>query len=117
MSFLLPRYDRASENRLYRSGYLIKSHVDMNQNAGCSIFGHNPSAVLAALEKLLAKKPPLRIPLAINANADALRDKLIALAPSSSASDQFEVVLGMRSGCRGARHCPWPRTHHDGGIA
>ena len=98
MSFLLPRYDRASENRLYRSGYLIKSHVDMNQNAGCSIFGHNPSAVLAALEKLLAKKPPLRIPLAINANADALRDKLIALAPSSSASDQFEVVLGMRSG-------------------
>ena len=61
-SLLLPTYSRASSSALaFRSPYTgVENEVlDLNQNAGCVIFGHNSAGALEAIDAVLKDGTPV----------------------------------------------------------
>lgn len=100
--WVLPAYIRAQGTRLaYRRAWsgAERAVLDVNQNAGCCIFGHNPREAIAALEALIEAGTPLRLPLARCLTEEALEARLRQLsAQALSVPREYECVLGMRTG-------------------
>ena len=69
--------------------------LDLNQNAGCAIFGHSPPDAVGALHACLAARTPMRLPLARCEAAEELSDVLLR---NSGLGPEFQAVLGLHSG-------------------
>ena len=69
--------------------------LDLNQNAGCAIFGHSPPDAVGALHACLAARTPMRLPLARCEAAEELSGVLLR---NSGLGAEFQAVLGLHSG-------------------
>ena len=69
--------------------------LDLNQNAGCAIFGHAPPPAVGALYALLAARTPTRLPLARCEAAEELSDVLLQ---NSGLGADYHAILGLHSG-------------------
>ena len=102
--WLLPAYTSAVGTILsFRPAWSVstRSVLDLNQNAGCGIFGHNAPAIIEALEALLNAGTPLRLPLARCIGAAELSEQLVALSSPALGDGSYDCILGMRTGADG----------------
>ncbi|KAL3907910.1 MAG: hypothetical protein SGPRY_010002, partial [Prymnesium sp.] len=90
VAWVVPTFSRATGCSLsFLSRYTAKpaSLLDLNQNAGCGLFGHYPLEATECVERYVEERRPMRLPLASCEQADALGELLIRRAfPSTSAS-------------------------------
>lgn len=70
--------------------------LDANQNAGCTIFGHVAPVVIDVIHRLLAARPPLRLPLARDAAEE--EELAAALLNLSGLGSDYYAIVGLHSG-------------------